>query len=104
MMVAGSLMRDDHTNVFVNEIKNSKLHYGRFVACYEQGKVRIVHSTDPGIRIGDAIVKVNGMPVMRYLDEFIAWSAPATENREVNLRRASAHMCIYNPFGPVKTI
>ena len=104
MMVAGSLMKDDHTNIFINEIKNNKLLYGRFVANYEKGKVRVVHSTDPGIHIGDSIVKVNGKPAMRYLDDFIAWSAPETENREVNLRRASAYMCIYNPFGPVRSI
>ena len=59
MMVAGSLMHDDHTNVFLNEIKNNKLIYGRFVANYDSGKVRVVHSTDPSILINDEIVKVN---------------------------------------------
>ena len=49
MMVAGSLMRDDHTNVFLNEIKKNKLLYGRFIASYDRGKVRVVHSTDPAI-------------------------------------------------------
>ena len=53
MMVAGSLMHDDHTNVFVNEIKNNKLLYGRYLATYEAGKVTVVHSTDPHIQIGD---------------------------------------------------
>ncbi len=104
MMVAGSLIHDDHSNVFVNEIKQNKLLYGRFVANYTQGKVQVVHSTDPAIRIGDVIERVNGMAVERYLNEFINWTAPATENRDVNLRRASAYMSVYNPFGPVKTV
>ena len=49
-------------------------------------------------------MRVNGLPVARYLDDMIAWTAPSTENRDVNLRRVSAQMCIYNPFGAVKTI
>jgi hypothetical protein len=67
MMVAGSLMHDDHTNVFLNEIKNNKLLYGRFVATYDSGKVRVVHSTDPAIHIDDVIVKVNKQPVNQYM-------------------------------------
>jgi len=63
-----------------------------------------VHSTDPAIRIGDSIVRVNSVSIKQYLDDFISWSAPATENRDVNLRRASAYMCVYNPFGPVNSI
>lgn len=104
MSVAGSLIHDDHSNVFINEIKNSKLLYGRFVATYASGKVRVVHSTDPSIEVGDCIAKVNGRRVTKHLEDFIRWTAPATENQEVNLRRASAYMSVFNPFGPVKTL
>jgi hypothetical protein len=104
MMMTNSLIHDDHTNVFVNDIKDVHLRYGGFLATFSDGKFRVSHSTDHRIELGAVINKINGKSVGEYVRKFNAIIAPITENETVNTRRAAAYLGVYNPFLPVTDI
>ena len=41
---------------------------------------------------------------MKWLNTYIKYASPLTENPEVNLRRASAFLSVFNPFNTVSAI
>ena len=80
------------------------MKYAGFVASYLDGDVVVVHSRSSHIPRWSSIKKVNGVPVLKWLEGYVKYASPKTENPEVNLRRASAFLSVYNPFNPVQSI
>ena len=104
MMIVNSLIYDDHTNVFVNDIRDEHLQYAGFLVSVVKDKFIVSHSTDSRIPLNSVITKVNGKGVELYIRQFNDLISPTTENSSVNARRAAAYMGVMNPFLPVKSI
>ena len=60
MMMANNLIRDDHTSVLVNEIKDINVNYVGFLVTRRDGAVVVVHSNDTRVRVGAVVAGVNG--------------------------------------------
>lgn len=99
-----SQIRDDHSYINIQGLKDNALHYAGFLCTYENGQAIVVHSIHPRIEVGDVVVRVNGKPVSKYIEYFTKIATPETENPEVNYRRACAFLSVFNPFMPVRDI
>jgi hypothetical protein len=67
MMMANNLIRDDHTSVLVNELKDINVNYAGFLITRRDSAVVVVHSNDARIKVGSVVVGINGESINKYV-------------------------------------
>jgi hypothetical protein len=61
-------------------------------------KVFVIRSFLRDVNVGDELIKVNGIPALKYIKETSNKYMKKTHSETTNLKKFILYMCILNPF------
>lgn len=77
LQMANVLIGDDHSFINLNQFGEREfIKYAGFVATFLDGNVIVMHSKNSKVPRWSYIKKVNGVPVLEWLDTYIRYASP----------------------------